>query len=241
MRMTKVAGIIQARMSSTRLPGKVLMEVNGKTMLGYLVERVNRAKSLDEVIVTTSTNPENDAIHSECSQLGIGCFRIDGEDDVLNRYLQATRWIKADVSVRITGDSVLMDPLVIDYVMKQYLAGNYDCATSYTTQSFPKGFSLSVFSAESLDTVNDLELDANDREHVILAYLRYRNQFNILEVDAPQHWRAYPLSLALDTPEDYLLISEIIQGLSKRGEDFGLDDILSFIRRNKHLTQASPK
>lgn len=237
--MAKVAGIIQARIYSARLPGKVLMKVNGKTMLGFLVERVKRAKSLDEVIVATSTNSENDAIQKECEKLGIGCFRIEGENDVLNRYLQATRWIKADVTVRITGDSVLMDPLVIDYVFKQYLTGNCDFATSYTTRSFPKGFNLSVFSAESLDIVNDLKLDANEREHIIFSYLRYRNRFNILEVGAPHHWRAYPLSLALDTHKDYLLILELIRGLSKGRESFGLDDILSFIRQNRHLTQLA--
>ena len=236
--MTRVAGIIQVRMGSKRLPGKVLMEVDGKTVLGFLVERVKRAESLDEVIVATSTNSENDAIQKECEKLDIGCFRTDGEDDVLNRYLQATRWLKADVTVRITGDSVLMDPLVIDYVTNLFLTSNCDCATTYSTKTFPKGFSLSVFSAESLETINNYELDADDREHIILAYLKYRDRFNIVEIKAPSRWKAYPLSLALDSKQDYRLISEIITELTKKRKEFGLTDILSFIRQHKGLVNS---
>ena len=89
--------------------------------------------------MTTSTAPENDAIEEECRKLGTACFRADGEEDVLNRYLMATRWLKADAAVRITGDSVLIDPLVIDYVVKQYVSGDCDCATNYTTRTFPTG------------------------------------------------------------------------------------------------------
>lgn len=236
--MTRVIAIIQARMGSTRLPGKVLMKINGKTMLGYLVERVNRAKSLDEVIVATSSNPENDAIQEECLKLGIGCFR-GKEDDVLNRYLQASQWIKADAAVRITGDNVLIDPLVIDYIVERYLSHDCDCATNYTTHSFPGGFVLSVFSADSLNMANGLELTAAEREHAILAFLRYRDRFKVLEVGAPQKWQAYPLSLALDTPGDYSLIADIIQGLSKDNKHFSLEDILAFLRKNPGLSKQA--
>lgn len=228
-------------MGSTRLPGKTLMKVKGKTMLGYLVERVNRSKSLDEVIVATSTNKENDAINDECIKLGIGCFRLKNEDDVLNRYLQATRWVNADISVRITADSILMDSQVIDYITGEYLAGKYDCATNYSTKSFPKGFSISVFSKESLSIINDLELSASEREHVILAYLNHRDRFHVLDVKAPSKWQAYPLSLALDSIEDFKLISKIIQELSKIKRYYSLDDILSFIKSKTYHTQPITK
>lgn len=229
--MAKTAGIIQARTGSARLPGKVLMKASGKTMLGHLIERASRASSLDEVIVATSTNPENDAIEEECIKLGTGCFRTTGENDVLNRYLQATRWIKADTAIRITGDSILMDPTIIDYVAGQFFSAKCDCATSYSTKTFPTGLSLSVFTEESLGILNDMELSESDREHVILAYLSNKERFNILEVKAPDKWNAYPLSLALDTQEDYELITEIIRELSKVKADFGLDDILNYVRK----------
>ena len=234
----KVVAIIQARMGSTRLPGKVLMEVDGRTMLGYLIERVTSARSLADVIVATSTRPENDAIQEECLKLGIGCFRGE-EDDVLNRYLQASQWIKADAAVRITGDSVLIDPLVIDYIVERYVSCDYDCATNYTTHSFPGGFILSVFSKEALDKADKLALSGWEREHVILAFLRYRDHFKVIEVDAPQKWQAYPLSLALDTPGDYSLIAEIIQGLSKDNKHFGLEDILAILRQNPRLNKLA--
>ena len=230
--MAKTAGIIQARTGSTRLPGKVLMEAGGKTMLGHLIERANRARSLDEVIVATSTNPENDAIEEECVKLGAGCFRTTSENDVLNRYLQAIRWITADTAVRITGDSILMDPQIIDYVTGQFHSGKYDCATNYSTKTFPTGFSLSVFTEESLGILNDMELSERDREHVILAYLNNKDRFKVLEVKAPDKWNAYPLSLALDTQDDFELITAIIRELSKVKADFGLDDILDYIKKH---------
>jgi len=230
----RVVGIIQARMGSIRLPGKVMMEIDGRTVLSYLVDRAARSKKLDEIIVATSTNAENDAIEKECLKLNIGCFRGD-ENDVLKRYLEAAQWIKADAIVRITADSPLMDPDVIDYAVESYLSQHCDCATSYTTRSFPGGFVLSVFSAESLANVSKLELTDSEREHVILAFLRYKDLFNVIGISAPSKWQAYNLSLALDTPMDYTLISEIIRGLSKTHKHFGLEDILTFLRSNPGL------
>ena len=236
--MARVVAVIQARMGSSRLPGKVLMEVDGRTMLSYLTERVTRAKKLDDVIVATSTNPEDDAIQQECLKLGVGCFRGD-ENDVLNRYLQASQWIKADIAIRVTADSVLIDSDVIDYVVESYLSQDCDCATNFTTHSFPKGFSLSVFSYRSLDKANGLKLTDYEREHIILAFLRYKDLFRILEISAPPKWQAYGLSLALDTHQDYTLISEIIRGLSKGKKYFGLEDILRFLKSNPRLYELA--
>lgn len=236
--MGRIVGIIQARMGSARLPGKVLMEVDGRTMLSYLVERVRRAKSLDDVIIATSTNTENDAIQKECLKLGVGCFRGDG-NNVLNRYLQASQWTKADAAVRITGDDVLMDPDVVDYAVERYLSEDCDCATSFTTHSFPMGFVLSVFSQGSLDKANRLRLTDYEREHVIFAFLEHKDLFNIIEIGAPSKWQAYHLSLALDTSKDYTLISEIIRGLSEKNKYFGLEDILAFLKSNPRLFELA--
>lgn len=238
--MTRIVGIIQARMGSTRLPGKVLMELDGRTMLSDLIERVTRSKKLDDVIVATSTSPENDAIQKECLKLNIGCFRGD-ENDVLHRYLEASQWIKADVVIRITGDSVLMDPYVVDYVVERYLSQDCDCATSYTTRSFPGGFVLSVFSQDSLDKVNRLELADYEREHVIFAFLDHKDLFNIIGISAPPKWQAYNLSLALDTYQDYTLICEIIRGLGKKKKRFSLEDILVFLKSNPRLYELAHK
>ena len=232
--MARIVGIIQARMDSVRLPGKVLMEVEGRTMLSHLIQRVASSEKLDDVIVATSIRPENDAIQKECCKLGIGCFRGD-TNDVLNRFLQASQWIKADSVVRITGDDVLMDPDVIDYVVESYLSQDCDCATSFTTGSFPKGFSLSVFPHDSLSKANGLELTEYEREHVIFAFLRYKDLFRIVKIGAPPKWQAPQLSLALDTPEDYVLISEIIRRLSKKNRYFGLEDILAFLKKKPRL------
>jgi len=237
-KVARIVAIIQARMGSARLPGKVLMEVDGRTMLSYLVERVARAKNLDDVIVATSTNPENDAIQKECLKLGVGCFRGD-EFDVLNRYFEASQWTKADAVVRITSDDVLMDPDVVDYTVECYLSQDCDCATSYTTRSFPEGSVLSVFSQSSLNKVNRLPQTGYEREHVILAFLRYKDLFNVVEISAPSKWQAYHLSLALNTYRDYTLICEIIRELSKKNKHFGLGDVLTFLKSNPRLYELA--
>jgi spore coat polysaccharide biosynthesis protein SpsF len=227
----KLVGIIQARMGSKRLPGKVLMEVDGRTMLSYLVERVSKSQKLNDLIVATSTRPENDAIQQECVKLGVGCFRGD-EDDVLNRFFQASQWIKADVVVRITGDDVFMDPEVIDYSIECCLSQDCDCATSFTTHSFPGGFVLSIFSHDALDKANKLQLTEFEREHVIPAFISHPDIFKIVGITAPPRWQGYNLSIALDTFKDYTLISEIVRKLLKQKKDFGLEDILAFLKLN---------
>ncbi|MBL6971920.1 MAG: NTP transferase domain-containing protein, partial [Desulfobacterales bacterium] len=136
-----IMAIIQARMGSTRLPGKVLADINGRPMLWHVVHRVQSAKSIDHVVVATSVNPADDPVAGYCLDNGYRYFR-GSETDVLDRYYQAAKQFKAETVVRITADCPLMDPLVVDKVVKTFLKGDYDYVTNTLRYTFPDGIDV---------------------------------------------------------------------------------------------------
>ena len=144
-----ITAIIQARMGSTRLPGKVLKEISGHSMLWHVVTRVRQANTLDQVVVATSDKVSDDAIASFCEQEGFLCFR-GSESDVLDRYYQAARWAGATVVVRITADCPLIDPVVIDQVVSAYLENDCDYANNVMQRTYPDGLDAEAFSFEAL-------------------------------------------------------------------------------------------
>ena len=125
----RVVAIIQARMGSTRLPGKVMKDLGGATVLARVVNRTRRARLIDEVVVATTTAPGDDVIVDECRHLGVACFRGD-ENDVLDRYYQCARQFAADAVVRITSDCPLVDPELIDATVERFLEGKHDYVTN---------------------------------------------------------------------------------------------------------------
>jgi spore coat polysaccharide biosynthesis protein SpsF len=167
--MRRVA-TIEARMTSSRLPGKILKGFNRKTALGRLVERARKAKLVDEVVVATTTNPQDDAVESWARKVGISIYR-GSEEDVLLRVLEAARFYKADIIVELTGDCPLLDPVLIDQVIDAYLEGDFDYVSNNKERSFARGFDVQVFSRDVLEEVNRLTDDPADHEHVSLLHL----------------------------------------------------------------------
>lgn len=134
--MSNVTAIIQARMGSTRLPGKILREIAGQPMLGCVVARARRAETIDHVLVATTIAVSDNALAMYCADRGISCFR-GNEDDVLDRYYQAARHVAADVVVRITADCPLIDPSIIDMCVSTFLNGDYDYVSNVLPPPFP--------------------------------------------------------------------------------------------------------
>lgn len=225
-------------MGSTRLPGKPLLPLGGTTALGFLVARLRRARSLAELIVATSDRVENDDVAGECDRLGVECFR-GSESDVLGRLARAARVFAADPIVRITGDDVLMDPAVVDFMVARFESTPVHCATGLTTRSFPNGFVLSVMSAAALTAANDLALDPFEREHVVPAFLARRERFMVLDVEAPAPWAGYHLGLTLDTAADYELVSEIVRRLGERLG--GVPELLALLAQDPDLCRRAEK
>lgn len=227
----KVAAIIQARMGSTRLPGKVLKKVLGKTLLEYQIERVKIAKTIDEIIIATTTKESDDPIVQLCQQLSIPYYR-GTEEDVLSRYYEAATEFGVDVVVRLTSDCPIIDPNVIDKVVKHYLENKdqYDYVSNTLARTYPRGMDTEVMSYEALKVANERAKEPQYREHVT-AYIYSNSDIfrlgNVVDEFDNSHHR-----WTVDTEEDFVLIEKIIQGLYIKNKNFSYVDVLDLLNKN---------
>ena len=163
--MTGCVAIIQARLGSSRLPGKVLLPLGETTVLGLMVQRVKKAKQISEIIIAITENDADDVLHDEAGKLGVSVFRGD-EQDVLSRVYRAVEKTNADVIVRLTADCPLMDGRLIDEALIEFMASDYDYYSNVIHRSFPDGLDIEIFSAETLATTALECVDQWSREHV---------------------------------------------------------------------------
>lgn len=228
----RVGIIVQARMTSTRLPGKVLMPVMGKPLLEYQIERLQRVRRVDDIIIATTTKGTDQPIVDLARRLGIKIFR-GSEEDVLSRYFGAAQENSLDIVVRITSDCPLIDPAVVDDVIGAYLdnAENCDYVSNALTRTFPRGMDTEVFPFSLLEKVYYEAIEQPCREHVTPYIYENREKFRLLNVayqrDESRHrW-------TVDTPEDFRLIELILKALYPINKVFELEDILALL--NAHL------
>lgn len=233
--------IVQARMTSTRLPGKVLLPLAGEPMLTRLVERLRRVQRADGIVIATTTNATDDPIAALCSQLGMPCHR-GSEHDVLSRYADAARLHGADTVVRITSDCPLIDPALIDQVIAAYEEGGSDYVSNMLPPTWPYGMAVEVFSAAALAQAHAEATQAAEREHVTpFIYWhpeRYRLRNVASPVDLSQHrW-------TVDTPEDYALVGRLFDHLMPTHPHFTQADVLALLDQhpdwiaiNQHIQQ----
>jgi len=217
--------IVQARMGSSRLPGKVLADLAGAPSLVRLFERLRRAKSVSTIVLATSTLAGDDIIADFVAAIpDIGLWR-GPEQDVLKRYADAARHFDLDPIVRITADCPLVDPAVIDAVVGQFRRGDFDYADNVLPRTFPHGYDTQVFSRRALEAA-DLEATlAADREHVGPFIIRNADRFAATHVTSAAE--PHPeLRITMDYPEDLTLIRGIYERLYPRNPDFGLAEIL---------------
>jgi len=241
----KVVAIIQARMGSTRLPGKVLRQVLEKPLLEYQLERVGRAKLIDEIIIATTDQKINDPIVLLCKTLGISYYR-GSENDVLNRYFEAANQTKAEVVVRLTADCPLIDPVQIDKVIERYLLQQYELlyVSNVLKRSFPRGMDTEVFSVQALKEANQKAKKKSDREHVTKYMVNNSRSFHLENVtnnqdDSHHRW-------TVDTIEDFIFIKRIIETLYPHKPNFTMEDIITLLDQfpkwrmiNSHIEQKN--
>jgi spore coat polysaccharide biosynthesis protein SpsF len=227
----KTVATIEARMLSTRLPGKVLMEVCGQPMLARMVERVRRARSLDDIVIATSEHPSCDPIASLALEIGVRCFR-GSEEDVLDRVLKAAASVAADTIVELTGDCPLIDPAVIDRIVTIYGESGVDYCANVLQRTYPAGMDTQVFSFGTLDTVSRLTCDPADREHVSLYIYKHPERFSLKNVESSLPSEMARWRLVVDHPQDLILIRKIYEDLYPRKADFLLDDIRRLLERH---------
>lgn len=224
--MRKVA-IIQARMSSERLPGKVLLDLAGRTVLERVYDRASLIAGVDEVIVATSSASSDDVLAVFCESRGIGLFR-GSLDDVLDRYVQAGRALRADVVIRITADCPFLDPVVSATVLERFL-GNPRCdyATNGSPPSYPDGLDTEVVRHGVLEEVWREVTEGPYREHVTLFVSQHPERFVVERVSC--HTDLSCNRWTLDEPEDYDMLSKVARELRIRGQSGHLDEILAIL------------
>ncbi len=203
----KVVAVVQARMGSTRLPNKVMKPIAGVPMIEVLLARLARANTLDEIVVATSIDEKNQVLAQHVQNLGYRCVR-GSETDVLDRYYQAAQAAGADVVVRITGDCPLVDPDLVDAVVRKYLAADVDYFSNVVPPTFPDGLDIEVFSFAALDRAAREAVQPFEREHVT-PYLRNPQQFRQAGIRGGEDLSA--LRWTVDEPADFLVISRIFE------------------------------
>ena len=229
-----VIAIVQARMGSTRLPGKVLAEVCGRPLLDHLVTRLKRATTVDEVAIATTDLPKDEPIRAFARSRGLRHF-AGSEQDVLDRYVQAARCFGARTIVRITADCPLVDPDVVDRIVTRFLESGADAACN--SGSFPDGLDVEVFWAEALEQAwRDARL-GSEREHVGPYFWNHPELFNLLRVE----WDGDlgHLRWTVDTPEDLAFVTEVFEELHEAGSHFGTAEILELLARRPDLSDLN--
>ncbi|PIS05298.1 MAG: spore coat protein [Candidatus Buchananbacteria bacterium CG10_big_fil_rev_8_21_14_0_10_42_9] len=204
----KVLCIIQARMGSTRLPGKVLKQVNGMPLLEYEISRLGRSTLVDRVVVATTTDPSDDKVEALCKKLEVDCFRGSNED-VLERYYQcALSYPEYQTIVRVTGDCPLIDPAVIDKVIQAFNQSQVDYAANIIKETFPDGMDVEVFTLDALTRAAKEAKLQSEREHVTL-FIRNNDFFKKYNLAATKNYSSYRLTV--DNPEDFEVIEFLIK------------------------------
>ncbi len=234
-------------MGSSRLPGKVLMELDGKPALQILTERLSLSKHIDEIIIATTVNPGDDKIAEFGKENNIPVFR-GSEEDVLGRVVGAVESAGGEIIVEITGDCPLMDPAVADNVLDEYFSKfpEYDYVTNIgyvenQVREIPLGMDVRVFTYKDLKHISEITDDPEDREHVSLYFFRTgKDIYKLYNVSIPDKWkRDYNPRLCLDTKEDFEVIKIIYESLIKEKKDFNLEDILNFTDRNRDVVSIN--
>lgn len=229
----RIGIVVQARMGSTRLPGKIMRPISGRPMLEILVERLKKVKKSDILIIATTRNKNDDAIEKLTAGLGVHCFRGD-EEDVLGRYYEAAKEYGLDIIVRITSDCPLMDPELVDKLIEAYLNDHESEFMSNTVKRmFPRGFDIEVFDFYALEKTAKNATKRFQREHVtpyMLDSMKKRNYDNTEDTSVYR--------LTVDTIEDFELIANIF-GALKDKPDFGYSEVMELLKKQPELLEIN--
>lgn len=217
----KVLCIVQARMGSERLPGKVMKEINGKPMISYTLNSLKKSKYIDEIILATSTQEINNPLVEYVEKNNFNVFRSDNEDNVLERYKFASDKYNGDVIIRVTGDCPLINPIIVDHVVTKFLMYDYDYVRLDVPDTFQRGFDVEVFSKEALDRVYNKvcsEENINNseyapfREHVTFYIYNHQDEFNVGYVKGEgKYFDNRNINLSVDTEEDFKRVEESLK------------------------------
>lgn len=232
--------IIQARMGSTRLPGKVLADIGGMSMLARVVRRVRRATLLDDIVIATTIDPTDEAIVDECQRLSVAVIRGSVED-VLDRYYQVAQTYHADAIVRITSDCPLIEPELIDQVITSFQETQADYASNCIERRYPRGLDVEVMRLTALKYAWEHSESFYQRAHVTPFIYQNSHLFRIVSVTGDEDYSSYRWTV--DTPEDLAFVRAIYERLDNT-DNWNWRKVLSLLEQepalihiNQHITQ----
>lgn len=247
--MPRTVASIEARMGSSRLPGKVLADIAGKPALTRLLERLRHCRTIDDIVLATTKSEGDDVLENWARENRVLCYR-GSDEDVLNRVVNAHRLTGSDIVVEVTGDCPLLDPEIIDMGVATYLANRCDVVDNVSTITYPQGIDVQVYALSLLEDVERRIDDPAVREHVSLYFYENPDQYRLLTLVAPARWRAPDLRFQLDYPEDLTFIRTVYERLEPRfgGVGFGVGEIIDLLDRepplrdiNAHCVEKSPR
>ncbi|NPV76154.1 MAG: glycosyltransferase family protein [Anaerolineae bacterium] len=235
----RTIAIIQARMNSSRLPGKVLREIAGKPMLGWVIERCRLSTRLDEITVATTTDASDDPVEEYCTSQNIRVYRGD-QFDVLDRYYWAARCFRADVIVRVTADCPLIDPEVIDHTLQSFFDAGVDFAANRLPppfkRTYPIGLDTEVCAFDALERAWKEAMEPYEREHVMPYLYDVEGRFRTLLVNYPIDYGM--VRLTVDTPEDLEFMQQVFARFEPVGS-FDWLDVLALLEREPELLKIN--
>ena len=236
----RIVATIEARMTSTRLPGKVMLQVLGKPMLHYLVERLKKVPSIDEIILATTVNSDDDILVEFAKEENIKYFR-GSEEDVMLRVVEAADSVGADIVVEITGDCPIIDPQIVEQTILMYMANNVDYVSNGHIRSYPDGMDTQVFALNILKKSLSMTNELLDHEHVTLHIRNNPQLFTKINFVAPPELDWPELGLTLDEQHDYNLLKIIIEHFGQENPFFSCLDVVQFLKGRPELVAINTK
>lgn len=227
----KIVATVEARMASSRLPGKVMLEAAGKPMLEHLITRLLTVSLIDEIVLATTVNPLDDELEIFAKKIGISCFR-GSESDVMSRVILAAESASADIVVEITGDCPIIDPQLIDQAIRIFNSNKMNYVNNCHIRSYPDGMDVQVFTLDTLKRSAEMTVDFLDREHVTLHIRKNPDIFSHLNLVSPAETFWPSLGLTLDEPKDYDLLKKVIENFHPNNLNFSCKDVIEFLKKN---------
>lgn len=236
----KIVACIQARMGSSRLPGKVLMKIRGKTLIEIEFDRLKNCKQLDQIILATSRNRRDDVLAEHAKKIGLPVYR-GSEFDLVKRFGDVARKLEADAIVRVTADNVLVDPKILDKMVKKYRHSKkkLDMLTNTFPATFPKGLNIEILSNKIFPVLDRKIKDPIYRE-IFTVFLMYNHKsFKISNFS--QRNDLSELRWTVDYREDFAFVSKIFEMLKSKGFIFNMNDVLSILKSNPKIRMINKK
>ncbi len=233
-----VTAIIQARMTSSRLPGKIVLKVLGKPLISHMVDRVKEAECVDKVVIATTINEEDDIVVRLASKLNINVYR-GSERNVLERFYGAAERFGGNTLIRLTGDNPLIDPDLLGALVRLYQQGDYDYVSNCLEPTFPDGLDAEVFTMSALKTAYENAELPSELEHVTRYIYQRPTQFKLgclkFEEDlSNMRW-------TVDEPEDFEFVKQVIERLYPENRSFRIRDVLNLLKQHPELSKINQR